>query len=275
MAAHVDDQVAAYAFGALDGRDRRQIETHLAECAVCASSMRKARQVAALLPYTVTPYRAPAEHRASLLDRVQTRTGEQVSNRSDAEPIAGAGRRWWQRLVLQMVPWAAAIAGWAAAVALLSYSHGQADRITTMQHDEQTRIAALVDATQHLKTTQSYLYTPGVKAAQLTYKAGKAPHTTVTLYYTPGYAHALLTARGLAVLPSYKTYRIWARTPSGTAVPLGRLITSGSRAEGASLIAAPQILEHYTAIGVSLEQQVTSLPSNPTLIFKVLLPAHH
>ena len=275
-AAHLDDQVAAYAFGALGGRERRQVEAHLVTCAACASAVREAERVAALLPYTVTPYSAPPDLRAALLERLQARgVPRALAGDGRVAPVSGVARpTWWKRLVLQGLPWAAAIAGWLLALVLLSYSHGQADRITTMQQDERTRIRTLSDAVQRAQTIQSYLYTPGVTAAQLTYEAGKAAHTVVMLYYAPGYAHALLTARGLAVLPSYKIYRIWALTPSGTAAPLGRLITAGPRAEGSSVIAAPQVLDHYAAIGVSLEPQVVSLPAKPILIFKVLLAAH-
>jgi anti-sigma factor RsiW len=274
MIAHLDDQVAAYAFGALDDHERRQVDLHLSQCAACAAAVREARQTATLLPYAVTPYNAPQELRAALLGRLRPhgpaprRPGTAADAGSAAHPLP---RPWWKILVLQALPWTAAIVSCMATVALLSYSHGQSDRITAMQHDAQTRIAALTGTAQNLQTVQSYLFTPGVKAAQLTYEAGRAAHTTVMLYYAPSYAHALLTARGLAVLPPYKTYRIWARTPSGTAVPLGRLITKGPRAEGSSLIAAPEVLSHYAAIGVSLEQQVASLPSRPILIFKVLL----
>ena len=274
MIAHVDDQVAAYAFGALDELERRQVELHLSQCAACAAAAREARQAATLLPYTVTPYNAPPELRAALLERVQPHgqaPRQPAVDRDAGSAIHPTPHAWCKVLVLQALPWTAAIVGCLVAAALLSYSRGQSDRIATMQHDTQTRIAALTGVTTNLEAVQSYLFTPGVKAAQLTYEAGKAAHTTVMLYFAPSYAHALLTARGLAVLPPYKAYHIWARTAAGIAVPLGRLITAGPRAEGSSLIAAPQVLSRYAAIGLSLDQQGAPLPARPILIFKVLL----
>lgn len=279
---HVAELAASYAFGALNQDERRRVELHLADCETCATAIAGAQHFAAHLAYVVTPYRAPVDLKETLEQHVR---GEALLARADLDPASEPTMRSetpvevvtpdatsrhglsLQRLVLVSIPWTMAVVGWLVASAFLIFSHGQADRIATAGLDTQAQLRALTAQLDDARVIRDFMLTPGVKAAPLIYQAGTAHHTNVTLFYAPGYIHAVIAARGLAQLPSNKVYCVWARSPASGYVFLGTLSTSGIRSEGVAILVAPHTLDSYGAVGVSIEH--TPAPRQPvnSLIF--------
>jgi len=64
------DDVAAYLLGALDERERHDLEDHLAECAECREELQWLRGAADALPRSVEQHEPPPRLRASLLAEV-------------------------------------------------------------------------------------------------------------------------------------------------------------------------------------------------------------
>lgn len=274
---HVSDLAAGYAFGALTDAERAQVETHSAGCVTCAEIIREAERAAALLPYTATPYQAPAELKRAVLDAARAEAPAGASEEQTApsppapEPVAAPQPRrprptihlqpWVADLLLRTLPWTLAVIGWLVVAALVIFSHGQADRINTMNQDDQATIAALTGERDRAEVIQQFLLTPGVAVAQMTYQAGSAPHTNVVLFEIPGYIHAVVGARGLAVLPKGMIYAVWARHGHGPYISLGMLTTSGPAAQGVAVVVAPMPIDQYSEVGITVEH--LPLPQQP------------
>jgi anti-sigma-K factor RskA len=66
-----DEQSEIFALGALDGRELKDFEAHLAAgCALCEAHLRDAREALNLLPRSLAPMKPPAEIKARLLDQL-------------------------------------------------------------------------------------------------------------------------------------------------------------------------------------------------------------
>ena len=288
-AAHPHEQIAPYAFGALEQGEQEMLQAHLATCPECAELATEAENLASLLPYSVTPYQAPTNLRLATLQRVQAQAARGFQ--SQAGVAQGRGPRrfgcwsrrpgraptripWWKDLLLRVMPWVAAVVGWTFVVMLVIYSHGQSDRLATAGSDTQAQIASLRAQRDRAQVVQGFLATRGARVVPLIYQAGKALHTTVSLIIAPGYIHGVVVARGLAVLDTGHTYGVWGRTLSGAIVALGSLTTSGERAEGVSLIVGKQTLDSYKIIGMSIDR-VASLrhPDGPLIFTARIAPA--
>src|SRR5579871_5000171 len=118
ISTHVDDQIAAYAFGALTLEERRRVEGHLEECPACAERAEQAAGLAGLLPYSVPPLQAPPEIKQDLFRLL----GESVTaDGHHPDPVAvEAQPPAWARpdqpsrratLLLRTVPWTVAAIG--------------------------------------------------------------------------------------------------------------------------------------------------------------------
>lgn len=287
-AAHPHEQIAPYAFGALEQAEQEALQAHLATCPECAGLAAEAENLASLLPYSVTPYQAPTNLRLATLQRVQAQAARGFQSQAGMAQGTGAQTLrvlepptwartdpdpWWKDLLLRVVPWVAAAVGWTFVAMLVIYSHGQSDRLATAGIDTQAQIASLRAQRDRAQVVQGFLATRGARVVPLIYQAGKAVHTTVSLIIAPGYIHGVVVARGLAVLDAGHTYGVWGRTVSGAIVALGSVTTSGERAEGVSLIVGQQTLDSYKIVGMSIDR-VASLrhPDGPLIFTAQIAP---
>jgi hypothetical protein len=108
MTEHVQDDLEAYALGALDRADAERIAKHLAGCSSCSQSAAALAEVVGTLPETV----APREPRPALRDRILTAARTEASR-----PAAAPARRWSFGGVR---PSRLAVAGLAATVIVLA-----------------------------------------------------------------------------------------------------------------------------------------------------------
>lgn len=294
IAEHVEDDIAAYAFGALSDAERRRVEEHAAMCPACSGRIEEAQILAGLLPYSSPPHAAPQAIKAALFLQLESETADipVAVSASDERNVAttGAGtiepppwalpdrRPRWERVLFRTIPWTLAMAGWLVAIVFIIYSHGQNDRLRTERQGAQAQLASIAG---QLRSTQSqldsalsvqaYLMTPRLQVVPLTYMAGVARHTSVSLIVGQHYAHALMVARGLAVLPQSTSYVVWAKASRTQYVRLGVLTTSGPRAEGATLLAAPAPIDGFRAVGLTIESGAApNQPSTP-LVFAATL----
>src|SRR5262245_44027945 len=100
----------AYALGALDGEELRELERHLrVGCAVCSAELSNWRRQVDLLAESVAPVEPSGATRGRLLKRVEESVGPEPA-RAPAGPSRPAPRR--------VAPWLAGLAA-AAAIALM------------------------------------------------------------------------------------------------------------------------------------------------------------
>ncbi len=62
--------IATFALGALEGQERRELETHLSRCASCRAELERMSAIVSLLPRTVDPVQPSIETKRKLLLRV-------------------------------------------------------------------------------------------------------------------------------------------------------------------------------------------------------------
>jgi len=73
-----EDDLSAFALGALDIEEVRQISEHLAACSLCRTIAERYRAVALLLPYGAPPQDPPKRLKLELLARIATVVEEAV-----------------------------------------------------------------------------------------------------------------------------------------------------------------------------------------------------
>src|SRR2546423_14342476 len=84
MNEHVQDELEAYALGALDPTDAERVAEHLGDCASCRNDAAALAEVVGTLPETVTP----RDPRPALRDRILAAAGNET-RRSAIAPSRG------------------------------------------------------------------------------------------------------------------------------------------------------------------------------------------
>ncbi|HYI98811.1 MAG TPA: anti-sigma factor [Thermoleophilaceae bacterium] len=116
-----EDDIAAYALGALDESETARIELHLADCQSCRADLRWLAPAVDVLPASVEQLAPPPELRRRIVDAVAGEDGPMARPARDRAPSLGASRagrrsrRSSSRRIASLRP---ALAGAAAVVAL-------------------------------------------------------------------------------------------------------------------------------------------------------------
>lgn len=134
MSGHVDDELEAYALGALDLADAERVAEHLATCASCRRDAASLAEVVGALPDTV----ALREPRTSLRERVLSAARNETQQA--ATPVV---RRWSFGSVR---PTRVALAGLAAAVIVLGAADIDAYRRTATIAAERNELYAMIES---------------------------------------------------------------------------------------------------------------------------------
>ncbi len=174
-----------YALDALDGRELRRFERHLARCADCQDQVR-ALQADTLRLARATSATAPAGMRDRVLTAV--RAMEQ-----DASPQPPAPAHARPRFTLRLAPVAAAAAAFALiAAALLGI---QLSRVQDRLDDEQAQARAIAQV----------LAAPDSRTTGERFPGG----STVSVVSSPELGRAVVTVTGLQDPPSGKDHQLW------------------------------------------------------------------
>ena len=96
------DLLSAYALGTLDEDETTQLETHLATCASCQSSLRAYQEVVGYLPLAVADAEPSPALKGRLLASVKTMDGETTVSLSTPSPRLNL-RSWLRHLYRQPV----------------------------------------------------------------------------------------------------------------------------------------------------------------------------
>lgn len=119
------DDVAAYALGALEGEEARELEAHMESCERCRSELRWLTPAVALLPESAERVAPPPRLRASLMAEVRA-----DAKRAAVESGAAKSGSWLDRIHVGSLSWRP-LAGLAAlalvVVAIGGYEIGSSD----------------------------------------------------------------------------------------------------------------------------------------------------
>ncbi|MDQ2911787.1 MAG: anti-sigma factor [Chloroflexota bacterium] len=135
MIEHVQDDLEAYALGALDRADAERVAQHLATCASCRQYAAALAEVVSTLPDTVTLREPKAALRERILAAAKTETRDAAASAS--------GRRWSFGAVR---PSRVAFAGLAAAVIVLSAADIDAYQRTRTMAAQRDQLYGLVES---------------------------------------------------------------------------------------------------------------------------------
>jgi anti-sigma-K factor RskA len=222
---HTDfqDNLAAYALGALDPEETAALEAHLQTCESCRDELADYRAVSTGLMASLPP-RPP---RASVKRALQKRVAGQV-------PRERAGFRW---------PFGQVAVG-ALLVALLALNVLTVSQVYSLRQQQ-------AEAEQRRATEQTAL-------AMLAY-----PTTQTVTFNDNGISGSLLVdkQRNLVAVfawhlpdpPAGKTYQVWLVDPKGDRTSGGFLVPEANYPFVTSIIWPTQPLRNFTSLGVTVE----------------------
>lgn len=247
---HVDELVGAYALDALEPRERVAVEEHLAGCRDCAALEEQAREVAMLLPLTVSTAGPPPELRGRLLARIaaERRDRREEDRVIPLRPVAvPASRPHYVRLVQRFAP--AALA--AAALLVLGLWNLQLHGQVEAQRDQ---LALLSRAeVRVLEGASGWEYAEGRQYQ------GRA-------YIDRANDRVMLAVSRLPALQSDQVYQLWFIRPDGGRDSGGTFRVNAD--ESNTFVAvAPAGLDAYREIGITVEPTGGSAaPTSPRVV---------
>lgn len=222
----VEPLIAAYALGSLDPEEARLVDAHLASCPDCARALQDYALVAEGLLLSVPARQPRPAVRAKLIARIS----------AAGERAAFDAPRFLQRL------WPLAVV--AAFVLLLGLNLSNSLRLRTMAR-AQAALAQQVSEDQASIALASY---PSAHAALV-----RGSGAYGTYLYEPQLRIAVLYAWGLPPLEPDETYQLWLIEPDGDRVS-GGIFQASEGGDFTRLVTqAPQEMDAYVGIGVTVE----------------------
>lgn len=210
------DDLAAYALGALQGDEARELEAHLAGCAACSERLRWLEPAVDLMPASVEQLEPPPGIRQRLMAEVQSdlEAAGAVAPRHAGAPV----RRGWLERLRGYAPMRPAMAGLAVVALLLA---GVGGYVLAGDEDGSATYTALPES-------------PGIDATG-TVEVGDGQGT--------------LLVEGLPTLPEDQVYQAWV-AQNGETIPSSIFVT---RTDGSGSAAIPEIPAEADAILITAE----------------------
>ena len=203
----------AHALGALDPEERRELETHLAECAECRAKLAAWGDSLEALAESVPSVRPPAAARERLMRRVEADSGRPGRRRGGTR--AAIGR--------------AAVAATVAAALLAGLLAGSSWTKARSGRELAVRRAEIARLEERLAASRREIREARLELAALTELAAilatappgrevvlaglePAPESRGRLYVDPAAGRGVLVAGNLPELPSDRVYQLWTIT---------------------------------------------------------------
>ena len=259
------DLCAGYLLGSLDGSERAELESHLAEgCAECEAELARLSAGVFALAASTPARRAPPALRARILAAVREETGRidaAAERRPSPAPIPLPRPRRASRQ-----PWA-----WAVAAALLLGLIGVAWKVVqTLESDlsaTRSRVAALQKQLEEERSWMAVLEAPQSRVVELQPTPDGSPQLAARVVFDPATRRAVVVCDRFAS-PAGKDYQLWAITGAGPAsLGLVRADPSGHAVIQLANVGDPQSL---VAFAVSLEREggapTTTAPAGPVVM---------
>lgn len=236
----VRDLLAGHALDALGYEDERAVESHLATCAECRRELATLREVAAGLAADAPAADPPAALKA----RIMRATELEARVEPPAEDVPTVPQR--------PRPWLLAVAGLAAAIALI---------MGGLNYSLNRRVAALTSQinsfSERLNQQEQVLVLLASPSARTAALRGTAVQASVRFVYDPLRGQGALIVTGLRDPGADFVYQVWlitGQTPESAGVfrpVVGRSIVVPVKAD----------FVRYQAIAISLELGPTGAPA--------------
>ena len=241
------EDIDLYALGALDGEEKKALESHVRGCPACAQQLAEARQQAALVGLSSAPVTPRPAVKAALMDRVVAEGAAKKRQASVPAPQKKVKKASWGLRFSLSFAMAAVILGVATFFLGREYFQ-QRLQIQLLQIKlDAAQAQAAKDATE-MKTYAEVAGAPDTVSVTLQQQAGGPP----------GQAHVLYNARlGVAVYsglispaPLDKSYQLWLVPSVGA--PLDAGLVAASQEDG-PIVAHFQAGLRAAAFAVTLE----------------------
>ncbi len=259
------DMLAAYALGALEAAEARNLEEHLRTCRECPAEVAEWSDAAAALALSAHAVEPPVELRARILESVRTIPQNSVARKTagGSEAVADnardaasnviqmplASRRSWSTPV-----WFGAIAASIAIIALAASlfvvwkrSNGLQDQ---MEREHRTA-EALAKELSDEREMREMLTAPGVRMTELA-GMGAAQSASAKLAVDPRTGRAMLFAYNLPPAPAGKAYQLWFIADLKNPVP-GAVFNTDQRGGAVMRDQVPEAGRNASIFAVTLE----------------------
>ncbi len=234
----VTELLPEYVLGALSPAEAADVQAHVAQCADCRAALADYEAVTEGLLYAAPPRSAPAYLEADLRRRIQAATA----------PVARPARAGWrERLAGLFRPRLryATIAALAAAALLMITNVYWIGMLKQLQ-------AQQASLTQQAVAQQAALDVLAGGGRSIALKGDAAnPQAKGVCIFSPEQDRAVLIVDDLPELPADRTYQLWL-VHNGKR-DSGGLFTVDAQGQGTLIVRAPQSLEYYDSIGVTVE----------------------
>jgi anti-sigma-K factor RskA len=202
------EDLALYAFGSLDGAERRALEEHLDECVSCRRELELLRGDLSLLALTTAGPKPPARARQRLLSAVAHEPRLPVA----AYAPERRQRSWWTS-----VGWPAL--RWTSAVALVVVGTGLLRQNSTLQQGLASLRGQFIDQGSKLEQANQIVATlldPDATKIELV-AVGNKPQPRGKAIYQRRNRNLIFFASNLPPLPAEKIYELWLFPANGGA----------------------------------------------------------
>jgi anti-sigma-K factor RskA len=235
----VDELAAAYALGAVDADQERDIAAHLASCAQPHADAREQIDVAAGLPRSLDPVEPSPALRGRLMATIAAtpqdhRATSPVSVTPQPIPVEAERRPWWRA-----APLATALAAVALAAAVGLGAWGVSLNQQLAERDAALRAVASADT-----------------AYAVSGSAGSG-------WVIESDGQAIFLAESLAELPADQIYELWLIGPDEAPVAVGTV----PQGDDVAVVTLERPLDDATTFAVTVESERVDAPtSDPVLI---------
>ncbi len=209
------DSIDAYAIGALDTDEARDLEQHVAGCADCARLLDETEETAAALALSAPLVPAGPALKATVMASARTLGA--------VTPPARRVTAWWLATAAALVAALAGVSAWTAV--MQSRVHGLEDRNASIRAEATAQanqmvavradLATLTESTTRLQsdvwTQQAIVDVVSQPDVQRIALAGTdaAPQATAQYLWSPAKDAGALMATRLPPLPEGKSYQLW------------------------------------------------------------------
>jgi anti-sigma factor RsiW len=230
----VDELAAAFALGALDPIEEREVSAHLATCAKPHAAAHALIDAGLAVPASLDPVLPSDRLRSRLMATVAVTPQDHLPARAEARRQGAAPRRrWWQ---LNPLPTALAATALAAAVGLGAWGLDLSGQLR--ERDAALEAIASADAVHPISG-----------------QAGSGLLLEVA-------GTATFVAEDLADLPADRIYQFWLIDAQGHALPAGTL----DETDGLTFVELDHGLEGATTFAVTVERTPVEAPTSVPIL---------
>jgi len=254
-----DEDVAAYALGALPDDDRRVFEAHLATCDACQHTLAELRRVSAAIGVSTEPAAPPVELRARTLARAAAQPQDRSRLAGTIGPSAASADLSGRAATRPS--WFALAAALACIVGLGAYSWLLRSDLTSAREliaamsarvetlSEQLTAARRDSAT--LTNTINVLRAPGMLRVDL--KGQSAAPAAVGRAFISADKGLIFSAEEMPRLSANRTYQLWVITPENPSPISAGVFAADAGGTSMLTVPLPQGVTVVAAVAVSDE----------------------